>query len=429
MASRGALPAQLIRQLVRVNQLIDVRGPYAEERIQPASADLSLSAWGYCVKAAFLPNPDETVEVAIQRYSLFPVDLSTPQVLNQGSTYIFRLNERLELSEDLFAYFSPKSSIGRVNVWVRTVADHVSRYDRVPAGYKGPLYVMVTPKSWPVVVEAGLSLNQVRFFTETEAKLSRVELRLLDEEFGLTVDPRGERLTNPTLLDDGILLTVDLTSDIVAYRAKHSIELLDLTKEARHDPLDFFDPIGPIKHDELVLRENDFYLLPTYEAFRVPTDYCVEMVAYDVASGEFRSHYAGFFDPGFGFGTGTLQGTPATLEVIPHETVILRHRQPVCKMVFERLVITPDKIYGTKEIGSHYQHQRGPGLSKFFVKPSKQVSTPPVAAEELGLAKLNPTDPPDQPVVSPPDELTSITIALPKADLPKAVTNSKETRW
>ena len=375
MSHAGALPSQLIRQLVRVNRLMDTRGPYAEDCIQPASADLTLSEWGYCVKAAFLPNPDETVETAIMRYALFPVDLSQPQVLNTGSTYIFRLNERLALDPELFAYFSPKSSVGRLNIWVRTLADRVSRFDRVPAGYEGPLYVMVTPKSWPVIIQAGIAVNQLRFFTVRQEMLSRLEVRLLHEELGIMNTGNGVRLADPLFVDDGILLTADLTASPVAYRAKHSIEILDLTKEGSHDPLDFFDPIERAKNGELILRENEFYLLATYEAFRVPIDYCVEMVAYDVASGEFRSHYAGFFDPGFGFGNdGVHQGTPATLEVIPHESVIIHHRQPVCKMVFERLVTTPDKIYGSGKIGSHYQHQHGPGLSKYFRKAASSES-------------------------------------------------------
>lgn len=369
MHTNGALPAQLIRSLSRINQFSGLTGPIAEERIQPASADLTLSDWAYCVKSAFLPNPDETVEEAVSRYALYPVDLSKPQVFNLGSTYVVRLNERLDLTPDLFAYFSPKSSIGRVNVWVRTLADRVSRFDRVPENYSGPLYIMVTPKSWPVVVEAGLTFNQLRFFTGRQEILSRVELRLLHAEVGLVNDVNGDKISNPSILDDGILLTADLSGDPIAYRAKHSIEILDLRHEAAHDPLDFFEPIRTAKNQELILTENEFYILPTFEAFRVPPEYCVEMVAYDVASGEFRSHYAGFFDPGWGIGDGSLSGTPATLEIIPHESVILRHRQPVCKMVFERLLRQPEKIYGVGGLGSHYQHQRGPGLSKYFQKP------------------------------------------------------------
>ncbi len=427
MSHVGALPTQLIRQLSRVGQITTPTGGLAEERIQPASADLTLSEWGYCVKAAFLPNPNETVEAAIERYALFPINLHTPQVLNLGSTYILRLNETLALADNLFAYFSPKSSVGRLNVWVRTMADRVARFDRVPTGYHGPLYVMVTPKSWPVIMQAGLSLNQLRFFTGRQETLSKLELELLHDELNLMNDPQGQKIAHPEILDDGVLLTADLSGEIVAYRAKHSIEILDLTKEAAHDPLDFFDPIHSVKNNELILRENEFYLLPTYEAFRVPPDYCVEMVAYDVASGEFRSHYAGFFDPGFGFGEGTSPGTSATLEVIPHESVILHHRQPVCKMVFERLVTQPEKIYGVGKIGSHYQHQRGPGLSKYFLKPNL-LMTP---AEPRGQG--------DQPILSETrgeksDRADSIVadrieLVLEETDLPKGVVKEGERRW
>lgn len=428
MTHVGALPAQLIRQLSRVGQIKTASGPLVESRIQPASADLTLSDWGYCVKAAFLPNPNETVEEAIRRYALFPINLSTPQVLNLGSTYIIRLNETLELSDELFAYFSPKSSVGRLNVWVRTLADRVARFDRVPNGYHGPLYVMVTPKSWPVIMQAGLALNQLRFFTGRQETLSRLELRLLHNELNLMNDPTGQKIEEPDILDDGILLTADLSGDIVAYRAKHSIEILDLTKEGSHDPLDFFDPIRTAKNHELILRENEFYLLPTYEAFRVPAQYCVEMVAYDVASGEFRSHYAGFFDPGFGFGDGSITGTSATLEVIPHESVILHHRQPVCKMVFERLVTEPEKVYGTGVLGSHYQHQRGPGLSKYFRRPEQEQSSVepseferPIQRQPLVAAKL----------LYPSDTMVHdrIELVLEETDLPKVSVKEGKDRW
>ena len=428
MPQSGALPSQLIRQLVRVNQLIDTRGPYVETHVQPASADLTLSEWGYCVKAAFLPKPDETVEAAIKRYALFPVNLSQPQVLNTGSTYIFRLNERLALDPELFAYFSPKSSVGRLNVWVRTMADRVSRFDRVPRGYHGPLYVMITPKSWPVVIQAGLAVNQLRLFTGRQETLSRLELRLLHEELGLMNTASGERLAEPGFVEDGILLTADLTASPVAYRAKHSLEILDLTKEGSHDPLDFFDPIERAKNGELILRENEFYLLATYEAFRVPIDYCVEMVAYDVASGEFRSHYAGFFDPGFGFGDGNLAGTQATLEVIPHESVILHHRQPVCKMVFERLVTTPDKIYGSGKIGSHYQHQRGPGLSKYFTKKGSADSSLPRLNQPVEMGHQTAVaDQAGVELTRSPQDSSVIELAL-KTDQVESTT-SEPNRW
>lgn len=407
MSTRGPLSSQLIRQLVRVGQLIDTRGPFAEERMQPATADLTLADWGYCVKATFLPNPFETVEDAVKRYALYPVDLATPQVLNANSTYVFRLNERFELAPDLFAYFSPKSSIGRVNLWVRTLADRVSRFDRVPPGYAGPLYVMVTPKSWPVIVEAGLAINQVRLFSTQQETLSKLELQLLHEELGLMYTPEGKKVENPDFLEDGILLTADISGPVVAYRAKHALEILDLTKEGVHDSADFFDTLRLERHREIVLKQNEFYILATYEAFRVPTDYCVEMVPYDVASGEFRSHYAGFFDPGFGFGDGTVLGKQATLEIIPHETVILRHRQPVCKMVFERLVSRPDKVYGLGEIGSHYHRQQGPTMSKFFFTPGQTpMQQTPLADKgetvtelvDLAIAKQD-----DQPAQVQPD--------------------------
>ena len=368
MSGLGALPSQLIKQISNLKQITSLEKPLKDKSIQPASADLSVDSWGYCVKSTFLPKESEKVADVVKKYQLFPVDLSNGFVLNTGSTYVFKLNERLNLSEDIFAYTSPKSSTGRVNLWVRTLADNVARLDRIPAGYKGPLYVMVSPKSWPVILKKNESLNQIRFF-KSEVNLSDFELKLLHQEIGLLYDKNGKKIeTNGFISDNGILLTADLQQKVIAYQAKGTVNILDLAKRNYYSLEDFFRPIYGSKDAELILEQGSFYLLSSYEYVRVPIDYSAEMVAYDISSGEFRSHYAGFFDPGFGYGkNGETKGRPAVLEIFPHENVILRHRQPVCKMIYEQMAVRPDRVYGVDErIGSHYYTQNGIKTSKHF---------------------------------------------------------------
>ncbi len=373
MSGLGALPSQLIKQISNLKQITILGRPLKDKMIQPASADLSVGSWGYCVKSTFLPKENEKVAEVVKKYQLFPVDLSKGFVLNTGSTYVFRLNEFLNLSEEIFAYTSPKSSTGRVNLWVRTLADNVARFDRIPAGYKGPLYIMVSPKSWPVILKEGESLNQIRFFN-SEVKLSNFELKLLHQEIGLLYDKNRKKIeTNGFISDGGILLTADLEQEIIAYKAKGTVDILDLSRRDCYCLEDFFQPIYKSQNSELILEQGSFYLLSSYEYVRVPADYSAEMIAYDISSGEFRSHYAGFFDPGFGYGiSGEIKGRPAVLEVFPHENVILRHRQPVCKMVYEHMAARPDRIYGVDaRLGSHFHNQGGIKASKHFKSPKK----------------------------------------------------------
>jgi dCTP deaminase len=247
------------------------------------------------------------------------------------------------------------------------MVDGHPRFDQVPAGYHGPIYALVTPKSWPVKVRAGDSLTQLRLFEGDHRSLETAELQALHADAGLIFDPIGERIASTeSLNDNAVILTVDLEGSTAAYQAKHAIALIDLRKIKAYAADDFFTPIARPKDGELVLKEGEFYILPSFEYVRVPLDYAAEMAAYDVAAGEFRSHYAGFFDPGWGCtegGGGT--GAPIVLEVLPHETVILRHRQPISRAVYERLTEPSDRPYGVG-VTSNYHGQRGPRLSKHF---------------------------------------------------------------
>lgn len=367
MRENGALPSQLISQIARLGQIKLAGDTVGNTNIKPASLDLSLGINAWCVKSTFLPSPGEKIEQIIKRYELYAFELNQPRVLTIGATFVIELQEEFKLDSEVWALVSPKSSSGRINLWVRSIADGFPRFDRLPAGYQGKLYAIIHTKSWPIVVRQGDSLTQVRFFKGQSATLSGFELKLLNKETGLLYDPDGKLVEgSDNVIDGGVLLTADLSGRIAAYQAKHCAEMIDLAGIGRYDRNDFFIPIESNKQQELILKRGEFYILPSYEYLRVPPEFAAEMIAYDIAAGEFRSHYAGFFDPGWGYGkNGTIKGTPAVLEIIPHEDVILRHRQPVCKMVYEQLLIEPDRLYGAK-INSHYYNQRGPQLAKYF---------------------------------------------------------------
>lgn len=373
MKQSGALPSQLISQISRLGQFYIPQNQLPDQQIKPASYDLRLGEKGWCVKSVFLPQIDKSIDEIIARHSLFEIDIKKPIVITPGSVFIFELLEQCKLDPDLHGLVSPKSSAGRINLWVRTLVDKFPRFDRVPAGYSGKLYAMVTTKNWPVRIKSGDSLTQIRFFKGEDSRLSSFELNLLNKEVGLLYDAQKNRIDdNLNFTDDGILLTADLDNtsnirdNVVAYQAKKNMNLIDLSKINQHPKEEFFIPIYGNKEKELMLSKGEFYILPSFEYLRVPPQYAAEMIAYDIAAGEFRSHYAGFFDPGWGYGkAGTIYGTPAVLEIIPHEDVILRHRQPVCKMIYRHLLAVPDRLYGN-EIKSNYHRQRGPKLAKYF---------------------------------------------------------------
>lgn len=361
MRQTGAVPSQILRDFI-ANGNVSSREPIPDENIQPASLDLRLGERGYLVRAAFLPRAGETIEDALQNYREETLDLREGALLKKNCTYVLELQESLDLPEQVHAYTNNKSSTGRINVWVRTLVDKLARFDKIPYGYKGKLYVMVTPRSWAVRVSTGLALNQARFLVG-DNRLTDLELDMTHQRIGLIYDHRGEKL--PCELDKGVLLSADLSGQVAGFRARDNERFLDLCGGSKHKAEEYWEPIRA-ERGEVCLRQGEFYIMVTREFLRVPPGFAVEMVAYDIQSGEYRSHYAGFFDPGFGYGDdGETLGTPAVLEVDPHEDVIMRHGQPICKMVYEHMVKPPDRLYGS-ELASHYQNQRGPQLGKQF---------------------------------------------------------------
>jgi dCTP deaminase len=357
----GAIPSQIIQQFIDCGH-IQAQLPVPEDNLQPSSLDLRLGPLAYRVRATFLPRHNESIEDALRLYQVGRVDLSQGAVLEKDQTYVVEVMESFSLPNLVHAYTNNKSTSGRTNIWVRALVDGLPRFDRIPEGYRGKVYVMITPRSWSVRVQAGTTLNQARFLIG-DNRLNDLELSMAHQRVGLVYNEQGQPLTPE--LDRGILLTADLSQEIVGYKARSTAAVVDLTRTEPHDAQEFFEPVRA-ERGELMLLNNEFYIMSTCEFLRVPPSYAVEMVAYDIHSGEFRSHYAGFFDPGFGYGSeGEVKGTPAVLEVAPHEDVIIRHGQPICKMVYEYLTKAPERIYGV-HLGSHYMHQRGPQLGRLF---------------------------------------------------------------
>lgn len=370
---QATLPSQEIEQLISAGAIKASAGAdIAPAQIQPSSLDLTLSHEGYSMPGSLLPLAGEHVRDLIERYSRFAVDLRSPAVLIKDNVYLVRLREKLNLPDVLAAYANNKSSTGRIDLQTRVICDGNPRYDKIPTGYKGDLWLEIIPKSFDVAARAGDSLNQAIFYGR-RSLLSFDELIELNSRTQLLYPPPGRPPTQDWFEKsgrgetEGLLMTLDLEQDIVGYVAKKSIKPIDLARIGGHDPAEYFEPMPKPKDGTLFLSQEAFYIFSTYEYVSVPPDHAVEMLPYDTSAGEFRAHYAGFFDPGFGYGEkGEIKGTPAVLEVRPYEDdLIVRHRQPVCKMAYERLTAKPDKLYGVG-MPSNYAQQRGPRLSKFF---------------------------------------------------------------
>jgi len=357
-AAAGILPAHQISELVEAGQ-ISLETPLASDQIQPASLDLRLGQTAYRVRASFLPGPERSVADRLALLKLHEFDLLDGAVLETGCVYIVPLMEGLKLPPALSAAANPKSSTGRLDIFTRVITDRAREFDAVPAGYNGPLYLEVSPRTFPIVVRAGSRLSQIRF-RHGNARLDDASLLDLHREVGL-VDGAPN-------ISNGIGISIDLTSGssgFIGFRAKRHTGLIDVDKRAACNVFDYWEPIRPHQMAELVLDPAQFYILVSREAVHVPPDYAAEMVPFDPLVGEFRVHYAGFFDPGFGHNAAGGKGSRAVLEVRSHEIpFIVEHGQTVGRLAYEKLVGRPKKLYG-QDISSNYQGQ-GLKLSKHF---------------------------------------------------------------
>ena len=362
--SNGTLAAQELAELIAKQQINSKTG-IATDQVQPASLDLTLSSEAYRMPGSILALHDESVRSLIDSLSLESVNLSNPTTLARGQVYLVRLREFFDLPDDLEAYTNSKSSTGRIDLATRVIADSSPRYDRLPLGYTGEIWLELIPKSFDVVVQAGVSLNQAIVFRNRNV-LDQQQMLETYNSLPLLRDPSGAAIPAERCVFDGrLVMTADLSQDVVGFVAKRSHKALTLNHIGGHEAKDFFSPIPRPDSGYLFLEKDSFYILSTYEHVLVPEQMACEMVPYDTASGEFRAHYAGFFDPGWGIFDGEARGTCAVLEVRPHEDdLILRHGQPICAMAYETLLSPCTKLYGQQ--GNNYHGQIGPRLSKHF---------------------------------------------------------------
>lgn len=353
----GILPAEMIAELFE-SGAIRAQHPLADKQIQPASLDLRLAGSAFRVRASFLPGPGQRVADKLKSLELHRIDLGEGAVLETGCVYIVLLAESLALPAGIAAAANPKSSTGRLDIFTRVIADHAQEFDTVPAGYKGPLYAEISPRTFPILVREGSRLSQIRF-RSGPTLASDVLLKELHEREPLITSGRAN-------IDGGLALTVDLRAMVkdgpVGFRAKRHSALVDVDKVGALDVLDYWEPLW--QQGSLILDPDQFYILASKEAVRVPPTHAAEMVPFNPLVGEFRVHYAGFFDPGFGHAAGQGEGARAVLEVRSHEVpFILEDGQIIGRLVYEPLTGKPKHVYG--EVGSNYQKQ-GLKLSKHF---------------------------------------------------------------
>lgn len=361
----GTLGLDELRALVAA-AAITCEGGIPERQIQPASIDLTLDAEAYRLPGSVLPLADETVRDLVRSLALERLDLSTATCLGRDQVYWVRLRERLSLPPGMEAYANSKSSTGRIDLATRVLADGSPRYDRIPSGYAGELWLELIPRSFNVVAEAGVSLTQAIFFCERRV-LAHATLSARHLQQPLLRDSLGTAVPSKSCLFDGrVVMTADLSLPVVGFMAKRTHQPLVLTRLRSHAPADFFVAVEKPSSGYLFLEKDRFFILSTREGVVVPGDLACEMVPFDAAAGEFRAHYAGFFDPGWGIFAGEERGAKAVLEVRAHQDdLILRHGQPICAMAFEQLTRPCTRLYGS--CGNSYANQDGPTLSKHFV--------------------------------------------------------------
>ena len=360
----GILPAHGIRNMIRDQQIWAVNGQKSgvlEDQIQPASLDLRLGDKAYRIRASFLPGVSGQVMQKLEMLAFHKIDLTDGAVLETGCVYLVPLMEALALPERTGGFANPKSSTGRIDVFTRVITDFGVDFDKAPPGYKGHLYLEVSPRTFPVLVRAGSRLSQIRFRRGKPAH-SDAEIKRLHQESAL-VDGRAN-------IDGGLALSIDLAGDkqtgLIGYRAKRHAGLIDVDRVNALPMNEYWEPIYNHGKNQLILDPDEFYILASRESVSIPPTHAAEMVPFNPLVGEFRVHYAGFFDPGFGAGL-EGKGSRAVLEVRSREVpFILEHGQVIGRLIYERLTDRPEVLYG-KSLSSNYQRQ-GLRLSKHFIQ-------------------------------------------------------------
>lgn len=363
MTKAGVLPDSALRDMVSAGQ-IRSESPLQDGQIQPASMDLRLGAVAYRVRASFLPGKGNSVAGRLADFTMHKIDLTGGAVLEKGCVYVVPLMESLDLPAGMTAAASAKSSTGRLDLLTRVITDQGVEFDRVPAGYSGPLYAEICPRSFSVLVHPELMLTQI-LFRQGRTFLNDDELAALHEESPI--------VDGTPVISDGLAFSVDLkpaTGNLVGYRAKPHTGVIDLARLAAYDPADFWEEVRT-NDGRIILDPGAFYILVSREAIAIPPTVAAEMAPYIAMVGEFRVHYAGFFDPGFGWDGAGGTGSRGVLEVRCHEApFVLEHGQVVGRLVYERMAARPDRIYGA-DLKSNYQGQ-GLKLSKHFRSTTPQ---------------------------------------------------------
>lgn len=371
--ARGVFPSQLIAEAVKDGWIHAEASDVPTENIQPASLDLRLGNVAYRLRCSFLPD-DEPVKSALLRYTMGRIDLSRSKgtILEQNRPYLVPLLEQLDLPPGVRAKANPKSSTGRLDIFTRVITDNSFMFDEVPEGYRGRLYLEIVPRTFTIRIYPGLALNQLRLMVG-HASLTDAEIRKLHAEKpllvrnGVALEPHQIAINNGLFM--GLYLGGEGGNEAVGYRAKENSQLIDLRRR-NHTVRTFWEEVISERSEHgarVVLDPEKFYLMLSQDGVRIPPDYAAEMTAYDPTSGELRTHYAGFFDPGFGYMSAVppFIGSRAALEIRAHDVPFaVEHGQNICKLSFEHMIEPPDRLYGSA-LDSHYQGQEV-ALSKHF---------------------------------------------------------------
>jgi dCTP deaminase len=366
----GILSAPQIEHAIE-NGMIVPTTPIIEGQVQPASIDLRLGARVWRIKSSFLPGKGVSVAKKLETMAMHKIDLNQEAVLEKGCVYIAEVEESLDLPDTMTGFANPKSSTGRLDVFTRMITDGAVEFETASPGYQGPIYAEISPRTFSILVRRGSRLSQLRL-RNGAPQISDIEMQRLQDEMGLVhgggLDGRDIR--------DGVPLSVNLSGAVnpvipglVGWRARKHAGLIDVDRPRSYPVAPYWEKVttDDLSGGGLVLNPDEFYILASREYVTVPSNYAAEMSAYDTRVGEFRAHYAGFFDPGFGMadlGAGT---TRAVLEVRSHDVpFLIEEGQIVCRLIYEPLSVTPQQLYGAAGSGSHYQAQ-GLQLAKHFL--------------------------------------------------------------
>ena len=374
----GVLSSQEILELIKKNKITSENG-IEKDLIQPASIDLRLGLKAWRVPASFLPGRGNKVSSRLKDLAMHEFSLMDGAVLECGCVYIVKLLENVSLTDNLTGIANPKSSTGRLDVFTRLIVDGSIEFEEVPAGYEGPLYVEISPRTFSVLVRTGSRLNQLRL-RRGQSLTTDKEMELLQEHVGLVRNK--DNVSLPDKIKNGVPLSVDLVGEngLIGYKARKHSMLIDIDKPNSYKRELFWEKITPedlvyqkgnyqnkIDQGSLILSPDAFYILASKEYVSVPSKYAAEMRAYDTKIGEFRAHYAGFFDPGFGLKELGASKTKAVLEVRSHDVpFLIEQNQTICRLVYEPMANIPSMLYGESGSSNNYQAQ-GLKLAKHFI--------------------------------------------------------------